>query len=76
MVTSTSRFARAASFWLAAVVVVLGGSQAAGARGSTMALLCLAALIPPALFLMLGASEPPSVAEVLFAVGTQRGTRS
>jgi len=77
MVTSTSRFILAAGLWLSAVVLVLGGSQAAGARGSTMGLLFLALLIPPALVLMIGASEPPpTVAEVLFAVDTQREVRS
>jgi len=77
MVTITSRFVRAAGLWLAAVVLLLGASQAVGARGSTMVLLFLASLIPPALILMLGASEPPpTVAEVLFAVDTQRETRS
>ena len=75
MFTSISRYVVATGVCIGAVVLVLVGTQVAGASTSTTALLFLACLIPPSLFLLIGSSEPPpTVAEVLYAADTQRET--
>lgn len=77
MLNNMSRASLVGGVWLAALVAILAGSVAMDARLSTSALLLVMGVAPAVVMLMIGASvPPPTVAEVLYSVHSQKdGTR-
>jgi hypothetical protein len=76
MLNNLSRRLLVGSVWIAAVVAIVASSVAAGASLSTSALLLVVCMLPigVALIMRFGA-PPPIVAELLYAVNTEKEGR-
>lgn len=76
MLNNLSRRLLASSVWIAAVVAISASSVAAGARLSTSALLLVICMLPIGVALIMGCGPPPhTVAELLYAVNTEKEGR-
>jgi hypothetical protein len=76
MLNTASRVRVIGTLWFAAVAVIVASSVAVGANLSTSALLLLGGIVPAGVALLIGfGAPPPTVAEVLYAVTTQKDGR-